>query len=74
MILPNSLHHGDCLNLMPQIPDGSLDLILADLPYGQIQAYWDCQIDLGKLWPEYKRIIKKNGAILLFAACPFDKI
>lgn len=65
---------GDCLDLMPQIPDKSVDMILCDLPYGQIQADWDCQIDLIKLWPEYKRIIKENGAILLFAACPFDKI
>jgi len=74
MILPNTLHLGDCLDLMPQIPDKSVDMVLADLPYGQIQADWDCQIDLAKLWPEYKRVIKNNGVILLFAACPFDKI
>lgn len=70
----NKIYLGDCLDFMPLISDKSIDCILADLPYGQIRAKWDSQINLTQLWPEYKRIIKDNGVILLFAACPFDKI
>jgi site-specific DNA-methyltransferase (adenine-specific) len=56
------------------IDDKSVDLILCDLPYGTTNCKWDTIIDLNKLWVEYKRVIKPNGAILLFAQTPFDKV
>lgn len=56
---------GDCLAVMPGIPDKSVDMILCDLPYGTTQNKWDSVIDLSRLWAEYKRIIKDNGAIVL---------
>jgi len=62
---------GDCLEKMKLIPDGSVDLILADLPYGTTACKWDSIIDLPKLWSEYERVIKDNGAIVLTAAEPF---
>ena len=65
---------GDCLELMKDIPNGSIDMILADLPYGTTQCKWDSIIDLPKLWEQYKRIIKPNGAIVLTAAQPFTSI
>lgn len=55
----------DCLNVMPQLPDKSIDMILCDLPYGTTQNKWDSVIDLKRLWAEYVRIIKDNGAIIL---------
>lgn len=61
----NRLFEGDCLNQMDQIPDGSVDMILCDLPYGMTQNQWDCYIPLEKLWIQYHRIIKPNGAIVL---------
>lgn len=60
------LYNGDCLELMNSIPDKSVDMILADLPYGQTKNKWDSVIPLEKLWKQYKRIIKDNGAIALF--------
>jgi site-specific DNA-methyltransferase (adenine-specific) len=65
---------GDCLELMKDIPNGSIDMILADLPYGTTQCKWDSIIDLNKLWEQYERIIKPNGAIVLTAAQPFTSI
>ena len=65
---------GDCLELMKDIPNGSIDMILADLPYGTTQNKWDSVIDLPKLWEQYERIIKPNGAIVLTAAQPFTSI
>jgi site-specific DNA-methyltransferase (adenine-specific) len=65
---------GDCLELMKDIPNGSIDMILADLPYGTTQCKWDSIIDLPKLWEQYERIIKPNGAIVLTAAQPFTSI
>jgi len=65
---------GDCLELMKDIPNGSIDMILCDLPYGTTQNKWDSIIPLDKLWEQYKRIIKPNGAIVLFAQTPFDKV
>ena len=59
---------------MSRIQDNSVDMILCDLPYGTTQNKWDSVIPLDRLWAEYKRIIKKNGAIALFAQTPFDKI
>ena len=63
---------GDCLELMKDIPDKSIDMILCDLPYGTTKNRWDSVIDLEKMWMEYKRIIKDNGAIVLFSQMPFS--
>ena len=68
------LIHGDCLEEMKNIPDKSIDMILCDLPYGTTQNKWDSIIPLELLWEQYKRIIKDNGAIVLFAQTPFDKL
>ena len=67
----NQVHHGDCLALMPNIPDKSVDMILCDLPYGTTSCEWDSIIDMGKLWDQYERIIKDNGAIVLTACNEF---
>lgn len=63
---------GDCLEVMKYIEDKSVQLILADLPYGTTACKWDSIIPLEPLWNEYKRIIKDNGAIVLFGAEPFS--
>lgn len=68
------LLQGDCLELMKDIPDGSIDMILCDLPYGTTHNKWDSVIDLDRMWSQYKRIIKPNGCIALFAQTPFDKV
>lgn len=68
------LLQGDCLELMKDIPDKSIDVILCDLPYGTTYNDWDSVIDLDRIWAEYKRIIIDRGAIVLFAQSPFDKI
>jgi len=62
---------GDCLELMRDIPDGSVDMILCDLPYGTTRNKWDSVIPLDALWAEYERIIHPLGAIVLFAQFPF---
>lgn len=69
----NTVIHGDCLNVMPFIPDESVDFILCDLPYGTLDASvkWDEVIPFNKLWEQYLRIIKFNGAICLFGSQPF---
>ena len=66
-----TLLQGDCLELMKDIPDKSIDLILCDLPYGTTRNSWDEVIPFDKLWAQYNRIIKDNGAILLFAQGKF---
>ena len=66
------LIHGDCLEKMKDIPDGSVDMILCDLPYGTTACKWDVVIPFEPLWEQYKRIIKPNGAILLFGSEPFS--
>ena len=64
--------HGDCLELMKDIPDGSVDMILCDLPYGTTtKNKWDVVIPFVPLWEQYERVIKDNGAIALFAQMPF---
>lgn len=63
--LINQLFEGDCIESMKKIPDESIDMILCDLPYGMTQNQWDCYIPLDKLWEQYNRIIKTNGAIVL---------
>lgn len=65
------LWQGDCLGLMKNIPDGAIDMILCDLPYGTTACKWDTVIPFEPLWEQYKRIIKKNGAIVLFGSQPF---
>ena len=62
---------GDCLELMKDIPNGSIDMILCDLPYGTTACKWDTIIPFDKLWEQYERIIKPNGAIVLTAKQPF---
>jgi site-specific DNA-methyltransferase (adenine-specific) len=67
----SALFQGDCLDIMPLIPDKSVQLILADLPYNVTGLKWDSIIPLNKLWEQYERIIKPNGAIVLTAMQPF---
>lgn len=74
MIELNKIYNQDCLIGMQDIADKSIDMILCDLPYGTTQCKWDVIVPLDKLWLQYKRIIKDNGAILLFAQTPFDKV
>ena len=71
--MPNNyqIHHGDCLELMAHIPDGSVDMILCDLPYGTTACKWDTVIPFEPLWAQYKRIAKPNAAIVLTASQPF---
>ena len=64
----NVVHHGDCLAMMQdKIDDARIDMILCDLPYGVTKNKWDAVIPFDDLWQQYKRVIKPNGAILLFA-------
>lgn len=66
------LWQGDCLKLMDNIPDKSVDMILTDLPYGTTQCKWDTVIPFVQLWKQYNRVIKDNGAIVLFGTEPFS--
>ena len=65
------LRLGDCLEVMKTIEDNSIDAIICDLPYGTTACKWDTIIPFEKLWFEYERLIKDNGAIVLFASQPF---
>ena len=65
------LRQGDCLELMKDIPNKSIDMILADLPYGTTACKWDTIIPFEPLWEQYERVIKDNGAIVLTASQPF---
>ena len=65
------LRHGDCLDIMPELSDKSIDMILTDLPYGVTKIKWDSIIDLYKMWNEIHRITKIDGAIVLFGTQPF---
>ncbi len=67
------LINDDCFNVFKNIPDKSINMILADLPYGITDCKWDNMLPLDKLWAEYRRIIKDNGVILLFGTEPFRK-
>ena len=69
---PIELWHGDCLELMKDIPDKSVDMILCDLPYGTTDCKWDSVIPFEPLWENYNRVIKDNGAIVLFGSEPFS--
>ena len=74
MLEINKIHQGDCLEVMKDIPDKSVDMILCDLPYGTTACSWDEIIPFNKLWQQYKRIIKDNGAIVLFGSEPFSSM
>ena len=65
------LINGDCLEEMKKIPDGSIDLVLTDPPYGTTACKWDTVIQFEPMWEQLKRITKKNGAIVLFGSQPF---
>ena len=71
-IQKNCIYNGDCLELMPLISEKSIDMILCDLPYGTTACKWDLIIPFDKLWEQYERIIKPNGAIVLFGQEPFS--
>lgn len=62
---------GDCLELMKEIEDSTIDMILADLPYGTTACKWDSIIDLELMWKQYNRILKPGGVVVLFSAQPF---
>jgi len=68
------LKQGDCLELMKTIPDGSVDMVLTDPPYGTTACKWDTVIDLDAMWAELKRIVKPNGAIVMMASQPFTSM
>ena len=69
-----NLLFGNCLERMKEIPDGSIDFILTDPPYGTTQCKWDTVIHFDLMWEQLKRIIKPNGAIVLFGAEPFSSL
>jgi site-specific DNA-methyltransferase (adenine-specific) len=66
------LHHGDCLEIMKSIPDGSVDMILTDPPYGTTACKWDTVIPFEPMWGQVWRVLKPNGACLLFGSEPFS--
>ena len=72
--MKHNLMLGDCLERMKQIETGTVDMILCDLPYGTTCCSWDAVIPFEPLWEQYKRVIKENGAIVLFAAQPFTAV
>lgn len=65
---------GDCLERMREVETGTVDMILCDLPYGTTCCKWDVVIPFKQLWEQYERVIKNNGAIVLFSAQPFTSI
>lgn len=67
-----NLYLGDCLDIMPTLEDKSIDMILCDLPYGTTKCKWDVIIPFNMLWKEYLRLIKDDGAIVLFGKEPFS--
>jgi site-specific DNA-methyltransferase (adenine-specific) len=69
-----NLHLGDCLDILPTLADNSVDMVLVDLPYGTTACKWDSIIPLDKLWKQYNRICKKDGAMVFTAAQPFTTI
>ena len=71
MIELNKIYNEDCLEGMKRIPDGSVDMILCDLPYGTTNNAWDEVIPFEALWEQYERVVKDNGAIVLTASQPF---
>lgn len=74
MIELNTIYNEDCMEGLKRIPDGSVDCIICDLPYGTTRNAWDSVIPLDELWVQYKRIIKERGAIVLFSQMPFTPV
>lgn len=72
MIELNTIYNEDCLIGMKKIPDNSVDMILCDLPYGTTKCAWDNIIPFDKLWEQYNRVLKENGAVILFGIEPFS--
>lgn len=70
----DKIYLGDCLEVMKDIPDGSIDCVICDLPYGTTSNHWDSIIPLDKLWKEYDRVCKPNAAIVLTASQPFTSM
>jgi len=68
------LWHGDCLDLMDNLPDRSVDMVCCDMPYGTTNCRWDTTLNLQRMWAQYRRVTKENAAIVLFAQTPFDKV
>ena len=68
------LYHGDCLDIMKDIPDKSIDMILCDLPYGTTSCSWDVIIPFDKMWEQYERIVKDKSPIVLTASQPFTSL
>lgn len=68
---PVNIAQGDCLALLQELPDSSVDMVLCDPPYGTTQCAWDIVIPFDRLWAQYDRVVKLNGAVVLFAAQPF---
>ena len=66
------LHLGDCLDVMQDIPDGSVDMVMTDPPFGTTACKWDSVIPFEPMWAQLKRIVKPNGAIVLFGSEPFS--
>ena len=66
-----TLHNGDCLEVLPSIPSGSIDAIITDLPYGTTACKWDTVIEFVPMWKEVKRVLKSNGAFITTASQPF---
>lgn len=69
-----NLYNADCFDVFPIIPDGSIDLVCADIPYGTTQCRWDSVLDLPMMWRELYRVCKPNAAIVLFSAQPFTSV
>ncbi len=70
----DKIYLGDCLEVMKDIPDGSIDCVICDLPYGTTSNHWDSIIPLDQLWKEYDRVCKPNAAIVLTASQPFTSM
>lgn len=72
--MSSNIFFGDCFHYLAKLEEASVDMVLCDLPYGTTGHKWDMPIDLLALWAQYRRVCKRNAAVLLFAQCPFDKV
>lgn len=70
--MTTNIYNDDCLKVMPKLPDKSIDLILADLPFGTTRNRWDLVLPFDKLWKQYKRLLKVGGVVALFGDEPFS--
>jgi len=71
MFFMNKILHGDCIEILKDIPDDSIDMVLCDLPYGTTQCKWDIVISMDELWKAYNRVCKRNAPMIFTAAQPF---